>query len=78
MRETTREGIPSPNASNAPAQVTDTADTTKPKLMTCKAVTPMAMVSEFSVKSPISCAGSNQQHTVPSAMIPMVSASVNR
>ena len=52
-----REGSPFPSPSRAPERVTDTAETTKPRLITRRATAPMATVSGLAVNRPMSWAG---------------------
>ena len=78
ITEMTRDAIPCPNASKAPEQVTETADMINPRLMICRAVIPIVIVSVFSVKSPISSPGINQHSAVPMTIIPAVSSIVRR
>ena len=68
-REMTRDGVPFPIPSRAPEEVKETAETINPRLIRCRAVTPMEMVVSFAVKRPNSCAGISQQRAVPTAMI---------
>ena len=71
-----RDGRPFPNPSSAPEQVTETADTMNPRLMICKAATPLCNVSCCDVNNPINFSGISQDRIVPTAITPMVSASV--
>ena len=59
-----------PRPSNAPDEVVDTADTTKPRQMIRRAVRPMAIVSGLEVNRLISGPEMVRQSRVPSAMIP--------
>ena len=54
-----------PSPSSAPDEVTDTAEITKPIQIRRSAVLPMAIVSAFSVKSPMSLAGKSAHMIVP-------------
>lgn len=71
-----REGVPFPSPSRAPQQVTETADTMKPRLMMCRAVTPIQTVSVLAVNNPIRLSGISQESIVPMTMTPAVSARV--
>ena len=68
-RDIISDGMPMPSPSSAPDQVTDTAEITKPIQIRRSAVLPMAIVSAFSVKSPMSLAGKSAHMIVPAANI---------
>ena len=71
--EMMRDRVPFPSPSNAPEDVTETADTIKPALMMRRAVCPARIVSGLSVNSPISCPADVRHATVPkSIMIPLI------
>ena len=67
--EIIREGIPALSPSSAPQQVTEIADTMKPRLIMCIACTPIVIVAGFAVKIPISAAGTLQLRISPRSMI---------
>ena len=69
QREMTSEAAPLPRPSSAPEEVVDTADTTKPRQMMCRAVWPMAMVSGLEENRPMRGAEAAIQMTVPAAMM---------
>ena len=73
-REMAKLGNPFPNPSKAPEEVTDTAEMKNPALMIRRARPPIWMVSGFWVKRPIRVSGMAKQRTVPSSMIPPLSA----
>ncbi len=75
-REIYRDGVPFPRPSRAPEQVTDTAETTKPRLIIRRAHTPFSKVVPWSVNNPISHAGTAQDRIVPTAITPAVRARV--
>ena len=65
----TSDSVPLPRPSNAPEEVVETAETTKPRQMIRRAVWPMAMVSGLEVNSCISGRDANRQIRVPAAMM---------
>ena len=65
------ELCPLPMPSSTPDIVTDSADNINPMEMIRSAVTPLAIVSTFSVKRPMSLSGHSWQSTVPTAMMIM-------
>ena len=76
--EITRDGLPIPNPSSAPQEMTETEETTKPALMMRRALLPMAMVSVLEENRPINSLGISQQSAVPTDMMQMDSASAVR
>ena len=71
--EIMRDWVPFPSPSNAPEDVTETADTINPALMMRRAVCPARIVSGLSVNTPISCLAHVSHATVPrSIMIPLI------
>lgn len=73
----TSDCVPLPRPSSAPEAVVDTAETTKPMEMMRRAVRPMAMVSGFWVKRPISVPEAARQPSVPAAMMTALMPSVS-
>lgn len=67
--EMAKEGPPMPSPSRAPQEMTDTAETRKPRLMIYRARAPAATVAGEREKSPASSPGTAQHTTVPAAMI---------
>ena len=70
----TNEDIPFPSASNAPAQTTDTAEITNPRLMMRSAFAPSAMVWLLFVNIPINPCGRHRHNNIPMHMIPAISS----
>lgn len=69
-REIHRDGYPLPKPSRAPEQVMETAEMINPRLMICRAVIPIVMVSTLSVNRPIKRFGTSHDSSIPSDMIP--------
>ena len=65
-RDMSRDGVPFPNPSSAPDEVTDTADTTNPAHIMRSAVPPAFIVDTFSVNIPISLFRDKQAHNCSS------------
>jgi len=68
-REMAREGIPMPSPSSAPMEVTDTEERINPRLMICRAVAPMRMVSSLVLNRCISQSGKIWHSPVPMTMM---------
>ena len=69
QNEIRSDGVPLPRPSSAPEDVTDTADTIKPRLMMRSASCPCRIVSASVVNSPMSAPGIAQHKIVPTSMI---------
>ena len=69
----TSDDMPCDSPSSVPEAVTETAETTKPKLMMRSAAAPIASVSRLSVKSHNRLCGNSRHSTVPTAIIAMMS-----
>ena len=67
--------MPFPSPSRTPENVTETEDTTNPKLMILSAAPPISIVARLVVNNPISCCGIAQEIAIPititSAINPM-------
>ena len=75
-REMSSDWNPFPIPSSAPADVTETAETTKPALMMRSAVFPLMTVSGLSVNRAIRFPDASRHARVPTAMIAPLIASV--
>ena len=73
QREISKEGVPFPSPSNAPEDVTETAETINPAPMMRKARRQRQMCIRDRVNSPINCPGISRHITVPNTiMIPLM------
>ena len=64
-----KDGVPFPNPSRAPEDVTETEETRKPPLIIRRAKAPADIVSWFDVKRLISCPGRIRQMAVPNTIM---------
>ena len=77
-REISKDGVPIPSPSKAPADVTETADTINPALMIRSALVPASIVWGFVVNKPINCPGIARHVAVPKSMIDALKISAVR
>ena len=68
-KEIMSDGIPIPNPSSTPPEVSESEEKTKEILIIRKAITPASSVSLFLVKSPMISLGNTKQRSVPAIII---------
>ena len=72
MSDIHNDGTPFPNPSSAPLHVTETADTTNPRLMILSAVIPVFIVSPLDVNRLMSHPGAIRHNSIPTIIITSV------